>query len=204
MVPRLELGYTPCLSVCTLPSRAQIMTFYYDDITLDYSTAVDDRNAPVITNPTYCVADTNIEFNDQTVTTNKLSFNANIADYAASNAEGLDYTTAAIYVDGIKVSGTHAAGNSMGVENVVLSNGLHAITFEIADNIGNYTTLTKQITVNCDTAASEVYLAGHNDLNNVPGSGLVLVDVVAKDIAKINSITTSSDSRPPTNGNLTI
>ena len=45
--------------------------------------------------------------------------------------------------------------------------------------------------VNCDTAASEVYLAGHNDLNNVPESGSVYyVDVVAKDIAKINSITT--------------
>ena len=190
--PRLEYGYTPMfIRMYIKPSRAQIMTFYYDDITLDYSTAVDDRNAPVITNPTYCTADTNIEFNNQTITTNKLSFNANIADYAASNAEGLDYTTAAIYVDGIKVSGTHAAGNSMGVENVVLSNGLHAITFEIADNIGNYTTLTKQITVNCDTAASEVYLAGHNDLNNVPESGSVYyVDVVAKDIAKINSITT--------------
>ena len=190
--PRLEYGYTPMfIRMYIKPSRAQIMTFYYDDITLDYSTAVDDRNAPVITNPTYCTADTNIEFNDQTIITNKLSFNANIADYAASNAEGLDYTTAAIYVDGIKVSGTHAAGNSMGVENVVLSNGLHAITFEIADNIGNYTTLTKQITVNCDTAASEVYLAGHNDLNNVPESGSVYyVDVVAKDIAKINSITT--------------
>ena len=176
------------------PSEAQEMTYYFDDWTLDYSSAVDDREPPVISNPTYCTNDTNIDFDDQTITTNTVSFNANVADYAASNAEGLDYDSAMIYVDGVAQRNVSASGNTMGVQNVVLSNGVHNIKFEIADKLGNSTTLTKALTVNADGAKPAVRLAGHNDKNNAIETGSVYyVDVKADNIESIDSVTTTID-----------
>ncbi|MBQ9413818.1 MAG: phosphodiester glycosidase family protein, partial [Clostridia bacterium] len=173
------------------PSEAQTLTYYYDDITLDYSSAVDDRNPPVISNATYCTNDTNLEFDGQTLTTNVVSFDANIADYAASNAEGLDYSTAAIYVDGVKQT-TTASGSTMSAENVVLSNGDHSIKFEIADKLGNYTTLTKSLTINAAGAPSAITLSGHNDLGIAPEAGSIYyTDLVAANIEDIDSVSTT-------------
>ncbi len=174
------------------PSEAQEMTYYFDDFTLDYSSAVDDREPPVISNPTYCTSDTNFALDNPTLTTNVVSFDANVADYAAANAEGLDYSSAKIYVDGLAQSNVKASGNTMGVSNVVLSNGVHSVKFEIADKLGNSTTLTKQITINADGAKSAVRLSGHNDKNNTIEAGSVYyVDVVADAIEEINSVTTT-------------
>ena len=176
------------------PSEAQEMTYYFDDWTLDYSSAVDDREPPVISNPTYCTNDTNIDFADQTINTNVVSFNANIADAVASNAEGLDYSSAKIYVDGVAVNNVRASGNNMGVENVTLSNGYHKITFEIADKLGNATTLTKALTVDATAAKAAVRLSGHNDLNNAIEAGSVYyVDVKADAAEQIKSVTTTID-----------
>ena len=174
------------------PSEAQEMTYYFDDWTLDYSSAVDDREPPVISNPTYCTYDENIAFNDQTLDINTVSFNANIADTVASNAEGLDYASAKIYVDGVAIDGVIAKGNTMGVQNVVLSNGTHSIKFEIADKLGNSTTLTKSISINASGAKSAVRLAGHNDKGNAIEAGsLYYVDVVADAIEDIDTVTTT-------------
>ncbi len=174
------------------PTRAQMLTYYFDDFTLDYSSAVDDRNPPVISNATYCTNDTNIEFADQTIDTNVVSFDASIADYAASNAEGLDYSSAKIYVDGVAQSGVRASGSSMGIQNVVLSNGLHKITFEIADKLGNATTLTKSITVNAAAAKSGVTIVGHNDKGNVPEyDSVYYIDVKAAAAEDIDTINTT-------------
>ncbi len=172
------------------PTRAQVLTYYFDDFTLDYSSAVDDRDAPVITAPTYCVNDTNIELDGQTIDTNVVSFDATIADYAASNAEGLNYATAAIYADGVKLNGVTASGSSMGVKNVRLSDGTHAIKFEIYDNAGNFSSVTKYITVDADPTKAVVTISGHNDLNNVPECDSVYyVDLVASDINQISNVT---------------
>ena len=171
------------------PTRAQELTYYFDDFTLDYSSAVDDRDAPLITNPTYCTNDTNIEINNQTINTNTVSFNANIADYAASNSEGLDYSTAAIYADGVKLNGVTASGNTMGVQNVVLSDGTHAIKFEIYDNAGNFSSITRNITIDADPAKAVVTLSGHNDSGNTPEyDSVYYADLVASDIAQIDQI----------------
>ena len=174
------------------PSEAQEMTYYFDDFTIDYSSAVDDREPPVISNPTYCTNDTNIAFADQTLNTNVVSFDANVADFAASNAEGLDYSSAKIYVDGVAQSGVKASGNTMGIQNVNLSNGVHKITFEIADKLGNASTLSKNITIAADGAKSAVRLSGHNDKDNTIEAGSVYyVDVVADAAEDIDSVTTT-------------
>ena len=172
------------------PTRAQTLTYYFDDFTLDYSSAVDDRDAPVISNPTYCIYDENIALDGQTVNSNTLSFDASVADYAASNSEGLDYSSAAIYADGVKLSGVTAGAGAIGVKNVVLSDGTHSIKFEIYDNAGNFSSVTKQITVDADPTKAVVTLSGHNDLGNVPESAsLYYADIVASDIAQIDSAT---------------
>ena len=172
------------------PTRAQVLTYYFDEFTLDYSSAVDDRDAPVITNPTYCLSDTNIALNNQVIGTNTVSLDANIADYAASNSEGLDYSSAAIYVDGVKLDGVTASGNTMGVKNAVLSEGSHSIKFEISDKIGNFSSLTRKITVDTGSSKALVSLAGHNDKNNTPESGSVYyADLVASDISQVDTAT---------------
>ena len=171
------------------PSEAQELTYYFDDFTLDYSSAVEDRNPPIISNPTYCTNDENIALNGQTVTTNVVSFNANVAEYAASNASGLDYNSAAVYIDGVKYA-AKASGSGMSLENATLSNGAHSIKFEIADKQGNPTTLTKTLVVNAAAAKSAVRLSGHNDLNNTIEAGSVYyVDIVADAIEDIDSVT---------------
>ena len=172
------------------PTRAQVLTYYFDDFTLDYSSAVDDRDAPVISNPTYCTNDTNIAIEGQTINTNTVSFDATIADYAASNAEGLDYSSAAIYVDGVKLNGVTASGNTIGVSNAVLTEGTHVVKFEICDKIGNISSVTRKITVETDANKANVRIDGHNDLNNVPECDSVYyVDLVASDVTQIDSVT---------------
>ncbi len=185
-------NYSPCFARMYMkPSEVQNLTYYFDDFALDYSSAVDDRNPPVISDVTYCTADTNVEMNGQTITTNTVSFNANVADYAASNAEGLDYTSAKIYVDGVALDNVKTTANGMSVDGVVLSNGEHKVTFEIADKLGNATCVSKTLVIDCDTAASAITLVGHNDLNNAIEAGSVYyVDIVADAIEDIQEVTT--------------
>ena len=103
-------NYSPCFARMYVKHHlAQKLTYYFDDFTLDYSSAVDDRNPPVITEATYCIADTNVAIDGSTIEAKTLSFNAKIADFAAANAEGLNYSTAAIYIDGIKLEGVKAS-----------------------------------------------------------------------------------------------
>lgn len=185
-------GYSPNLiRMFVKPSEAQILTYYFDDFTLDYSSAVDDREPPVISDVTYCVTDTNIALDGNTINSDTVSFNANVADFVKNNAEGLDYTSAKVYIDGLAMSGVKASNGTMSLENVVLSNGAHKVTFEIADKLGNATQVTKTFTIAADHAASTITLGGHNDLGNVPMyDSVYYLDLIAADISKISSVTT--------------
>ncbi len=173
------------------PSEAAKYSIYIDDITLDYSSAVDDREAPVISDVTYCVTDTNIALDGNTINSNVISFNANVADFVKNNAEGLDYTSAKVYIDGIAVTGVKASNGTMSVENVTLSNGAHKVTFVIADKLGNMAQVTKSFTVASDVAAPAIIFAGHNDKKIVPEyDSVYYLDLIAADIAKISGVTT--------------
>ena len=175
----------------TTDLTAKNITFYIDDVTLDYSAAVDDRDAPVISAPSYALQDTAYEINGQTVTTNEIAFSATVADVAASNTSGLDYTTAAIYVDGNKIENVKVAGSTISMDSIILPDGVHSVCFEIADKLGNYAKLTKEITVAANSEAPAITLAGHNDLGIVPETDSVYyVDLVTDDIEKIDTVTT--------------
>ncbi|MBR0450078.1 MAG: hypothetical protein IIX30_04600, partial [Clostridia bacterium] len=171
------------------------LVMYIDDITLDYSDVIDDRKAPVISDTKVSeTIDSFAALNGQTLSNNCLSFSAAIADFEASNATGLNYSTAKIYVDGIDMSSKStfkAAGNSMTLTDVYLTNGAHSIAFVIFDNQGNETRVTKTFTVAGSATNAEVYLSGHNDGANTPKTGSVYyIDVKATDASQVKSIVT--------------
>ncbi len=183
-------NYSPCFARMYVKHHlAQKLTYYFDDFTLDYSSAVDDRNPPVISDATYCITDTNVAIAGSTIAGNVVSFNAKIADFVAANAEGLDYSTGAIYIDGIKLSGVNASGTNLSVENVKLNEGKHTIVFEIADNLGNSTTLTEEFTISDPNANTTVTLDGHNDSNAPAEAGSIYyLDLNTSDIENIKSV----------------
>ena len=174
----------------------QDLILYIDDITLDYSDATDDRDAPVVSNTTVSTDGSNdVALNGQTVATGVLSFKANVAEVTANNMTGLDYTASKIYIDGVDMSGNagfKAENGILSLNNVSLSDGTHSVTFVVVDKQGNETHMTKTLTVDTSTPAGKVYLAGRNDGNDTPKAGSVYyVDVKAADASKIAAITTT-------------
>ena len=133
--------------VSSSASGAEKCTVYIDDITLDYSDVVDDRDAPLVTNPV-ALDDQNSYAMGSTLSFNNVTFTADVAEDTShgTNFTGLDATTAQIYIDGQKVATTFAAGK-IASSAAILPDGVHDVTFEIADKQGNYTKVTKQITI---------------------------------------------------------
>lgn len=150
--------------------------FYFDDITLDYSDAVDDRNAPVISDAQVSVSGTTIR-----------SFTAKVVDYVANNTSGLNLASAKIYVDGIALSGVSCNGTTISSPDVTLAPGKHTVTFEIADNMGNVMKKSQTFTVE---GTAPITVGGHNDLNNVPQyDSVYYVDIQANAIETITTVT---------------
>ena len=167
------------------PAKPVVCTFYIDDITLDYSSAVDDRVAPKIADVSYIPADEAITLNEgATISQNTMAFSASVSD----NAE-LDNSTAKILVDGIAVESAKVSGKHLTCENVKLTNGTHTVTFEIADALGNTSKVTRTFKVGND---SLVYLTGHNDSGKpAEYDSVYYVDVKTSDVAAIDGIKTT-------------
>ena len=166
------------------PTTAANLTFYFDDFTLDYSSAVDDRVLPTITNVCYADADTAIELsNNATINSEAMTFSAVVADNVK-----LDNSTAKILVDGNVLNNATVSGKYLASEQVTLVPGVHTVTFEIADTLGNLARVTRTFTV---AGAAPITLAGHNDSNALAEvDSIYYVDVNVADISNINKITT--------------
>ena len=140
------------------PTFPANITFYIDDITLDYSSAVDDRILPTITNPTYSTSDTAVGLdNGATINGNNVAFSATVADNAA-----LDLTSGQIFVDGVEVKAAIAGSVLSSKEDVTLGAGAHTVTFQVKDELGNPAKITRTFTVAGDAV---VTLSGHNNLD---------------------------------------
>ena len=169
------------------PMNPAVHTFYIDDITLDYSSAVDDREAPVIGEIKYATADESVKAEGATIAANTASFSATVADYTKNNSVGLNTATAQIYIDGNMVD-TEVSGGYMTAENVKLENGAHVVTFEIADNLGNYAQSSASFTVAYSEEKSLVYVTGHNDSGAKPEvDSVYYVDIKTTDIGEIDN-----------------
>lgn len=143
---------------------AENVTFYIDDITLDYSDVVDDRDAPVISNP-LALDDLNAyTLNGSAVNTNVLSFTADAVEdttHNPGNATGIDGSSAKVYIDGQAVDCKFSAGK-INTGYFTLPNGIHDVSFEIADKQGNVTKMTRQVTVTSDATYPVVSLVGES------------------------------------------
>ena len=168
------------------PMLPAVHTFYIDDITLDYSSAVDDRVLPTITDVSYTTQDESVALaNGATINGNSVSFSAVIADNVK-----LDYATGKILVDGNELTNVSASGKYLVTTTAVeLQPGAHTVTFEIKDSLGNPMKVTRTFTIAGDAPIS---LGGHNDSGAKPEYGSVYyADIKVADITAINKLTAS-------------
>ena len=171
-------------------------TIYIDDITVDYSTAVDDREAPVFGNITYAVAgmpDASV-LNNQTVASNKVTFAASVADYTGkTNYTGIDASTVKAYIDGVEVEATYVNG-IVSVSDYELTNGKHVVKFAAEDKMGNYGYKYGYITVNADTSASTVKLVPADPkANRILLGSIYNMNLVATAIEEVSEVKVAID-----------
>ena len=164
------------------PTTPAELTFYIDDITLDYSSAVDDRILPTITNPTYSTADTAVALeNGKIYAGTDFAFSATVADNAA-----LDLTSGKIFVDGVEVKSAIAGTMLSTKEDVKLNPGTHTVAFEVKDELGNPARLTRTFIVEGDAA---IVLGGHNDSGETPkAQSVYYVDINVADLANTEKL----------------
>ena len=164
------------------PDTADIVTFYIDDITLDYSSAVDDRVLPTISNPTYSTSDTAVSLeNGAAVVGNKIAFSATVTDNAA-----LDLTSGKIFVDGVEVKAAIAGNMLSSKEDITLATGAHTVAFEVKDELGNPMKITRTFTV---SGEADVTLTGHNDSGETPkAQSVYFVDLNVADLSKVDKL----------------
>ena len=169
---------------------------YVDDITIDYSDAVDDREAPVFGDVTYASSSMSdaVVLNGQTVTDNTISFGVKVADNTdKSNYTGLDENSVKAYIDGNEVPSTVKNG-VVSVTDAVLADGLHHIKFSACDKQGNYASVIREITVNANSGKPTVKVVAHDpSLDKIKLGSVWYADIVATDIEKVQSVTTDID-----------
>ena len=166
------------------PTEPAVITFYIDDITLDYSSAVEDRVLPTISNVSYATGDTSVTLEEGAVISgNEISFSANVADNA-----GLNTATGDILVDGISTKAT-VSGSVLSCGDVKLNPGVHTVSFEIQDKLGNLAKVTRTFTIEGE---SVVTLSGHNDSGAAAEyDSVYYADINVAAIENIDSLTTT-------------
>ena len=166
------------------PMQPAVHTFYFDDFTLDYSSAVDDRILPTISEVSYTTNDTLIALeNNASISANKISFAATVKDN-----EALDTTSGVIYVDGNPVD-TVIAGAYMSSAEVEVLPGKHEIAFEVRDALGNLSRITRDITI---TGTPTIEIAGHNDSGKpAEYDSIYYIDLNVDEIENIKEIVTT-------------
>lgn len=172
---------------------------YVDDITVDYSDAVDDREAPVFGDVTYAttnMSDAVAIAKDAvpTVNDNTLSFAVKVADNTKkSNFTGLDASTAKAYIDGVETACTLKDG-VMSVSDAVLADGVHHVKFSVCDNMGNYASIIRAVNVQANAGISTVKVVAHDaSLDKILLGSVWYADIVATDIEKVQSVTVDID-----------
>ncbi len=179
----------------TEPNLNGKFTFYIDDISVDYSTAVEDRENPVFADVMVMdsVGSVNAVVNGQTINFNDPTFEVKVSDFDADNAMGLDASSAKAYIDGNAVECTFANGK-ISVNGLVLTDGVHTVKFEIADNAGNSAWVGGTLTVAAGTDASAITVVPQDpDADRLLIGSLYWMDVVASDIEKVQKVEMTFD-----------
>ena len=180
--------------------------FYVDDITVDYSSAIDDRETPIFTDLSYATSgmdesvalkkDTSASYVPIVVTDNKISFVASVKENTAmSNYTGIDTTSGKVYIDGVDYTDKLVwTGNSkMSLDNVTLCDGRHEIRFTVCDKQGNFSSIIREIIVNSVDNAPIKVVAHDPDAHRILLGSLYYVDVVAMEISKVDTVKVTLD-----------
>jgi len=182
----------------TTPGVKGINTFYIDNLTVDYSEACDDREAPVFGEVAYVEPVTSEEkyLNNQrqeaTVTAyNQLGFGVEVEETERVNATGLDASSASAYIDGIEVE-CDFNGKVISVDSVELTKGVHTVKFTICDKAGNYASVIRKINVQSGEDAA-VRVVPKSDTDLVFTGSQYWVDVVAENVEEIDEVTLTLD-----------
>ena len=169
---------------------------YVDDITVDYSDAVDDREAPVFGDVTYATGSMSdaVVLNGQTVSENVLSFGVKVADNTKkTNFTGLNIATAKAYIDGVETACTFKDG-VMSLSDAVLADGIHHVKFSICDNQGNYASVIRTINVQANSGKSTIKVVAQDpSLDKILLGSVWYADIVATDVEKVQSVVVDID-----------
>lgn len=169
-------------------------TFYIDDITLNYSSALEDTDPPVFSSVIYNTTNMidGVELNGQTVTDNCVSFRARVAeDTTRNNYVGLDTNSIKAYIDGQEAAFTFSGGDIV-IKDAVLSKGVHTVKFVAADKNGNENYVERKINVDAENYSILFEQEGNASEDVLCGS-IVWFDLKAKNIENIQSVTTTID-----------
>ena len=170
-------------------------TIYIDDITVDYSTVVEDREAPIFSGVNYAthgMSDAAALADGASIANNTVDFTAVVSENTEkANATGIDASTAKAYVDGNEVACTYSNGSIAMDSSAVLSAGQHTVKFSICDKQGNYASIIRKVNITSGEQASVKVVPHDATLDRILFGSLYYVDVVAADIANVQSVTTT-------------
>ena len=174
-------------------------TYYLDDMTVDYSNAVDDREEPQFIDvyASYASIDEKVALNGQSIADNKFIFSAKaVENTVKSNYTGLDFDTAEAYIDGIDVSSKMTVGidGTLTLGETTLADGIHTVKFAIKDKAGNATSIIRQINVQANSDIPTIKVVPKdNTLDKILIGSLYYMDIVATDIEKVNEVIVKID-----------
>ncbi len=180
------------------PNYYADVVYYVDDITVNYSSAVEDNDAPVISDASVSHAnvDTAVAMKGQDIDTSLVTFTAKATDEVGNtNYTGLDLDSLIVLVDGKQINATCTENGLIATDNIDLANGVHTVVFKIADNNGNYNTY-KEYSINIvgnDDKNTIKYVPADPTLKDVLQGSLVWMNLVSTEISRVNKITTVID-----------
>ncbi len=173
-------------------------TIYFDNITVDYSEAVDDREAPVFgavnLTTTNEAVHKMLKRNPVVINENLLNIVAAVSENTAkSNATGLNAASAKVYIDGVEVESTFANGKIF-ITDIAVADGMHRVKFEICDNAGNKSVVVRLVNVQSGVDASTVQVVPADPtLDRLYGGSIYWMNINATDIETIQSVKTVID-----------
>ena len=172
-------------------------TVYIDDITFDYSSVVDDREAPVFGNMTYATPAMSdaVTLNDgATINGDTINFAAFVAENTQkSNYTGIDASTAKAYVDGNEVSATYSNGKISIDKSYNFKKGKHTVKLSICDKQGNYSSIIRTFDMLANNVPPVKVITHESDPDRISLGSIQYIDVVASDIESVQSVTVTLD-----------
>ena len=172
-------------------------TVYIDDITFDYSSVIEDREAPVFGNMTYATPAMSdaVTLNDgATISSSTIDFAATVADNTAKdNYTGIDASTAKAYVDGNEVPATYSNGKISINNSSSFTAGTHTVKLSICDKQGNYASIIRTFVVSADAVQPIKVVAHDPSADRILLGSIEYIDVVAANVESVQSVTVTLD-----------